>query len=280
MILINQTEIKKNYFSNTEVRIKEFDCKGDIVVELKYETENESYKINDDLMCLYFIKQELDRLGKNAKLILWSMPYQRMDHKSGADIHTLPYVAKFINNLSFEEVVVIEPHSDKTEEYLNSNAKAQYLVPKILNVVINDDEFRSFEDEENICIIFPDAGAYHRYLPKLEEKHNICVFDKRRNHETNKIMEHKISVGKIKKDEICFILDDICSSGQTLLDVAYYAKMSGASKVYVVVAHCENKALEGELLKSSSPVDMMYTTTSMISCKHPKIKYVPISPEL
>lgn len=275
MILINETEITKSYFSNTEVRLKEFDCGGYIVVELKYETENESYKVNDDLMCLYFVKQELDRLNKKANLVLYSMPYQRMDHKSGTDIHTLPYVAKFINDLNFTEVIVIEPHSDKTVEYLADNATMIYPVPRMLRWITNDNELCHIENKDDIYVIFPDAGAFRRYRDELEG-YNICVFTKKRDHETNQIVKHELSIGQITRGSICFILDDICSSGQTLLDVAYYAKMAGASKVYVVVAHCENRALEGELLKPYSPVDMMYTTTSMISCDHPKITYIDI----
>ena len=168
MILFNGLEITKSYFSNTEVRLNALYLRSEVsTLELKYETENPFYKINDDLICLYFVKQYLRQNYRNAELILWSMPYQRMDHKSGNDIHTLPYVAKFINDLEFSKVLVIEPHSDKTAEYLDDKAKMIYVVPKILDIAIYS--YCDFDyGTDKVQILFPDKGAHSRYADKIE----------------------------------------------------------------------------------------------------------------
>lgn len=272
MILVNDVELKKDYFSNTEVRIHEFQINAYYNrIDLKYETENPEYKINDDLMILYFVKQEFDKAGVQVDLYLRTMPYQRMDHKSGRYLHTLPYVAKFINDLKFKEVFVIEPHSSETKKYLDDNARMIYPVVDMLKNIIDS---ALAEIVGDIHVVFPDAGAFKRYNESLTWECDVCVFTKKREHDTNNIIKHEISTGHITRGSTCFILDDICSSGQTLLDVAYYAKMAGAAKIYVVTAHCENLALQGELLSKRSPINMMFTTNSMISCEHPKITYL------
>lgn len=279
MILFNYQEIEKDYFSNSEVRIADFKKRVQPYsnrIDLKYETENPEYKVNDDLMILYFIKQELYKNCGNVAVDLYlrTMPYQRMDHKSGNYLHTLPYVAKFINDLGFTNIYVVEPHSEMTKKYLGGNAEMIFPMADMLK------EVKSrvlIEVKEHI--VFPDAGAYERYGKALKEEglvteEDICVFSKKRDHDTNKIVQHELSQGNITKGSRCFILDDICSSGKTLLDVAYYAKMAGAKYIYIVVVHCENTALSSDLLKEDSPVDEMFTTTSMISCYHPKITYI------
>lgn len=276
MILINGEILKTSYFSNTEVRIKEFTRyikSAGNYIELKYETERSNYKINNDLMILYFVKQEFDSMGIDVSLVLWSMPYQRMDHKNADDILTLPFVAKFLNDLNFKKILVIEPHSEKTKEYLRKDAVIVYPVADwINNAIINT-------DSDNVVVAFPDAGAYERYKDSLDTNIKTCVFSKKRDHKTNEIVHHKILRGDIAKGSTCFIVDDICSSGGTLLDVADYAKSVGAAKVIVIVAHCENEALKREILKPESSVDMMYTSNSMISAVHPKIAYMKIDEE-
>lgn len=268
MLLINGEKIETSYFSNTEVRIKEFKelIKDVNYIELKYETEKKDYKINDDLMQLYFVKQEFDSMGIEVNLVLWSMPYQRMDHKNADDLYTLPYVAKFIKDLHFRKILVIEPHSKKTLEFLGDGTVIYYPVAKWINKMLD-------YEIDNFVLVFPDAGAYERYKNMLPDDVNICVFSKKRNHYTNEIIEHSVIEGKILKDSNCLIVDDICSSGQTLMDVANYAKEAGAYEIVVIVAHCENEALKREILKPNSSVRGMLTSNSMISCKHDKILY-------
>lgn len=279
MIFVNGNKVEKDYFSNTEVRIKEFEIENWYnYVVLQYETENKEYKINDDLMILYFIKKQIDiyfrqegREKAYVSLILKTMPYQRMDHKSGKYIHTLPFVADFIKSLNFEEIHVIEPHSSETKKYLGENAKMYYPVVSMLNNVIDNELAEIYG---NVHIVFPDAGAYERYNESLDGKYDVCVFEKKREYDTNSIVSHEISKGHISRGSTCFILDDICSSGQTLLDVAYYAKMAGAKKIYIITAHCEALAFKSGLLNKNGPVTHMFTTSSMISCEHPKITYL------
>lgn len=277
MIYINGQPIVKEYFSNTEVRITEISAllnqySLEAKVELKYETENKDYKVNDDLMILYFVKKELDRINYEAELVLWSMPYQRMDHKNEGYLQTLPYAAEFIKSLEFKSIKVIEPHSEMTELLL-SGTKHTTLYPVINWALEVIEDFTTPNTE--IVIAFPDRGAYERYGESFQNN-NFCVFRKQRDGVSNQIIHHAIEIGNIPVGATCIILDDICSTGKTLLDVAYYAKMAGAKKVFVVVGHCENIALERGVVSDDSPIDLLFTSKSMINCKHEKIRYMNI----
>lgn len=278
MLLLNDHIITVTYFLNTEARIEEITnyllpsgSPWFNKLSLKYDTEIDDYKINNDLMILYFIKQELDRLNAATVLELWSMPYQRMDYKNEGDLYTLPYVAKFLSDLNFKQIIVIEPHSQMTMEHLYVHP--YYPVTYWLKQIRKEN---MIPIEGKVHIVFPDYGAFERYQNDLEKEEDICVFSKKRDHKSNSIVEHDLSQGKITKGSTCFILDDICSSGNTLYNVALYAKKEGATKVYVIVAHCEYTAIKGNLLTKDSPVDQMFTSKSMISCEHSKIIYLDI----
>ena len=279
MLYINGNQIKTSYFSNTEVRVKDFMQHIKSInnyIELKYETERLDYKINDDLMQLYFLKQEFESMHIEVSLVLWSMPYQRMDHKNVDDLYTLPYVANFLKSLNFKKILVIEPHSEKTAEFLGDVAKIVYPVATWIKSAVKAEK----SVNSDVVIVFPDKGAYERYKDMLDADVKTCVFTKKRNNYTNDIEAHYISQGEITNGSTCYIIDDICSSGQTLLDVACEAMKSGAKDINIIVGHCEDKALKGQILKQGSPVNKMYTSKSMISTIHPKIEYMDIPQEI
>ena len=95
---------------------------------------------------------------------------------------------------------------------------------------------------------------------------------KRRDWETGKIEgldvigDAEMIVGKT-----ILIVDDICSRGGTFYHSAKKLKELGADKIYLFVTHCENTILTGDLL-SSGLVEKVFTTNSIFSAKHEKVK--------
>ncbi|MNW15314.1 hypothetical protein D3C71_2137760 [compost metagenome] len=53
----------------------------------------------------------------------------------------------------------------------------------------------------------------------------------------------------------------------------------GASEIYLLVTHCEPRVLSGKLLDQDSPIDKVFTSTSMMQETHPKIEYITINLE-
>lgn len=254
MILLNGEEIKFKRFPNNETRmeINKQMIKSTNQVSFKYENDS-------DLIKLMFVKKYLDNNSTvENKLVLYYMPYSRMDRKEGDSVFTLKYVSDFINKLKFNEVKVIEPHSDVTAALLE-NVKTNYINFKLLPLVLKDVEFNKNID----YLFFPDAGAQKRYHSLKGFK--LLVGYKNRDFQTGEIKSLEV-VGDVPTNaRKIVIVDDLTSYGGTFLHSGNKLKELGFKEIYLLVAHAENSVFKGELLKEGSPIDKIFTTNSIIT---------------
>ncbi len=93
-------------------------------------------------------------------------------------------------------------------------------------------------DKEHLMVISPDEGAMHRavYLSNILGV-DMGMFYKRRDYSTvvggkNPIVAHEF-LGSDLKGKSAIVIDDMISSGESMLDVAQKLKERGANKVYV-----------------------------------------------
>lgn len=260
MILLNNQKIITEQFPNNETKVKEFDrfIHRDNLVQFTYQTDG-------DLIALLFVKQRLDESQAACKLLINYMPYSRMDRKIDGDLFTLKYVCHFINYLKFDKIFVVEPHSHKTVELLE-NATAIYPAMDWLQEIAENLSFT-----ENDRIVFPDKGAAERYQ-KLNNK-NSCIFEKTRNPATGRIENMVLKEGTLPKGAKCIIVDDLCSAGGTFFWAGSILKEMGANDITLLVTHCERGIFTGKLLTPDSPIDRIYTTTSMMNEPHQKLNY-------
>lgn len=261
MIILNKQTIVTEQFPNMETKVKDFD-----ELILKDNLIQFTYAEDRDLIQLFFVKKRLDEEKVNCKLLVSYMPYSRMDRKIDGDLFTLQYVCQFINSLHFDKVYVVEPHSSKTIELLE-NSVAIYPALDWLPTLMEDLHFTA-----NDRIVFPDKGAAARYENAGYD--NSCIFDKTRDVQTGRIENMQLKQGDIPPGARCIIVDDLCSGGGTFLWAGQILKEMGASKVYLLVTHCERRVFSGKLLDEDSPIDKVFTSNSMMSEVHPKLNYM------
>lgn len=271
MIKINGKTIVSEKFPNKETKVIDFIeniNRDECLLELKYESD-------EDLVALMFAKKRLDEKGFKTKLFIWYMPYSRMDREMPGNLFTLKYTCEFISSLNFLEVIVMEPHSDKTiENFKNygTNIKDIYPVKDWVYKVMKEENFTSRDH-----IVYPDKGARARYadvnLP------NLLTFDKKRNIETGVIESIALRDGEVNKGSKCIIIDDLCSKGGTFMSVGKSLKEMGVKEISLLVAHCEDTIFKGDLLKENSPIDVIYTSDSILTESHPKIKKLALEME-
>ncbi|THF84519.1 ribose-phosphate diphosphokinase [Cohnella fermenti] len=215
------------------------------------------YEQDGDLLKLYFVRSHLDDLRHSASLTVQYMPYSRMDRTSGGSVFTLKHVAKLLNAMNFDEVTILEPHSDVTPALVD-RSRVRPVTLELLGPVLKDIGF----DAEKDYLFFPDAGAQKRYghIPGYKQ----LVGFKRRDFQTGRIEGLEV-VGRAEAEGFkAVILDDLCSYGGTFLLSAERLRELGASNVYLVVAHCENSIHEGKL-PTSPLIDRVYTTDTLLS---------------
>lgn len=285
MITINGIEIIRKTFPDGSL------CLLDLDNSLLYPNKNYEivwlYEGDDEIFMLICIVKHLRSKMYNNVDINLTMPYVvngRLDRThSDNEVFTLKYFTEIINNLNFNKVVIVDPHSIVSEALIDNVCvlRPTNIISKVIDKMLCLNDF-----EREVVIYFPDDGAYKRYkdLPCFE--HLRCVYGKKeRDWNTGQILGIEIydkNGFKLTNElENCDVLmvDDIISYGGTLAYSADKLKAMGAAHISAYATHVEDSAIntdKGTLLKriNSGIVDFVYTTNSLFHEEHPNFVIV------
>ncbi len=244
-IWVDNKEINFETYPNGETRF-EVDPNA---IEVRFR-----YREDGDLLKLWLLGQHLN--DPNT-LIIDYMPYSRMDRTKTPDQpFTLKWVASLINCMKFDDVIVVEPHSDVTCALLD-NSSPFWAVEKLLPEVMKRIQF----DKDRDWLIFPDQGAAKRY--EHLTGFNVGVGHKHRDFNTGQITG-LVMVGVPDQSgqnyPQALILDDLCSYGGTFVRCHDELKRLRFGDVHLLVAHCEQNIVKGKALDVLTSV---HTTDSI-----------------
>lgn len=239
--------------------------RGDAFIKL-------SWYYEDDRECMaimYLVKHFRAQGIRNVYLYMPYIPNARQDRVKGPeDVFTLKYFAEFLNSLNFNQIEVLDPHSNVSEALINNlivNSPKGYIEETLSSLKRNDGV-----DTDHLFVFYPDTGAAKRYADIINRYYVYGI--KKRDWETGKIIGlDVIDNGFDIAGKDILIVDDICSRGGTFLHAAKKLKELGAKDIYLYVSHCENTILEGELLNGDL-IKKVYTTNSIFTKEHEKIE--------
>lgn len=231
MILINDQQIKFKQYSDGAIDLIET---GHLLTVIYSGNETSinitaNIKSSSDLMELILTKAFIDNFNKfkkQTKLLLPYVPYMRSDRAMvpGRSIGGLKAIAPLINNLKFDSVQVIDPHSDVVEALITN-----------VQVIKQDQALNSFVQtysdvfKDIDFIVSPDQGAMKKIdqCSKVLSKPYIEAF-KVREINTNKILKTSVmatdEVLADLKGKSVLIIDDIIEGGRTFLALAKMLK--------------------------------------------------------
>lgn len=272
MLMINNKTIEISCFPNNEnyidLFISDFENKN-IDIFFKYEDDREFFYLRllkdyiDDNIC-----------SPNIKLFMPYVPYSRMDRRESNRLFSLKTVSKMINEMNFNNVIIVEPHSDVTTALFNKitaiNLSAKLTIAKMKELI----QVKQYETEdilkeaqkEGIYLVFPDAGAAKRYVKQFKNFNNIITCSKHRDFDTGRIDDlHLDFSGNNSLIKKAIIVDDLCSKGGTFYFTAKALKEKlSVPEIYLVVSHCENTIFNGEILYADI-IKEIITTDSILS---------------
>lgn len=217
---------------------------------------------------VYHLKDSL-----NAAAIGLVMPYipnARMDrtHNAG-EVHTLKHFCRFINDLHFQYVMVMDPHSDVSTA----------LLDHIILIDPADLVISAMNTSQADYFFFPDAGAAKRYASDYNYRPYL-VGEKDRDWATGRInglvVKNPMNIQDDFTGRKILIIDDICSRGGTFLHAGRALKKMGFGEVNLCVTHCEKTIFAGKLLAKDSPIDHIFTTDTIFRGEHDKISVMAI----
>ncbi len=250
MIIVNGVEIKQEAFGDGTLKCEALS--GGCIHE-----DNEIrwlYDNDAELFTLYCVVKDIQNRMHNARNILYMpyIPHARQDRNVSRRLFTLKAFAEIINSLNFAIVVVLDPHSDVSTALLD-RCLCEY------------EESLNYEATAGAeAIMFPDAGAAKKYsrcgLPTI-------IGNKHRN-EDGRIDSYELMNFEEGTKRVV-IRDDICSYGGTFVAAAKALRERGVEHITLVVSHCENNILKGEVFNH---IDRVITTDSICTVEHPKLE--------
>lgn len=186
--------------------------------------------------------------------------YSRADHmfRTGEAV-PLEIVINLIQDAGLHKIFILDPHSIKILE--------MFSVP-----VDNETALGIFADyikkmkiqKKNMTLVTPDMGGIRRIkmLSELFEGVEYASVEKDRDLETGALEIAEVH-GRIK--ETCFIVDDMISSGETIVKAVDALLEQGAKKIYVMATHPVFSGKAVELLKNCRAEKVIVTDSIPVS---------------
>jgi len=221
-----------------------------------------NFELESEFLHLAQLKTLLDKKGIRATLHMPYLPYARQDKPvNNQNTFALITFAKLINDLKFEAVFAVDPHSEVPKELIKN------FTPIIPFNYIRIAEIHTQSD----VMCFPDKGAMTKY-GKYFKPERYVYGEKVRNQQTGKLEDMKL-VGDVK-DKNVLIVDDICDGGGTFCWMAQLLYDAGAKSVNLYTTH-------GIFSKGLRPlreakIERIFTKDGEISEYHKHIVYKPM----
>jgi len=194
-----------------------------------------------DLELIICANQALKEIGvKSVKLYIPYCIGGRSDRKfqEGGLNYVKTVIAPIINSQNFDEVRIMDPHSDVLEACINNFVK--YSNFQLLRMALPEIDNKN-DAQERICLVSPDAGAYKKVfdVATFFKINKIITASKVRDVNTGKILRTEVPSIEDHSDEMKYVIvDDICDGGRTFIELATAIKnQKPNAKIYLVVTH-------------------------------------------
>lgn len=256
-------------FPDGEERIRILDkvLGEDVVV-----VQSTSNPTDKNYMQLFFILDALKRNGaKSITAVIPYFGYQRQDHifREGEDV-SVKVIAKILEKVELNKLIAIDLHSVKIEEAFN------IPVTHLSALSIFANEIRGMGND--IVLASPDMGGIRRIkiLSGMLDNMPYLTIEKNRDLTNGKITMSEIN-GQVKKNVI--IVDDMISSGGTIVMAADLLKKNGAENIYVFATHAVFSKDAPSILSNSSLKKVFVTDTIDIpkEKRFPKLEILSVS---
>ncbi|MCH5316405.1 MAG: ribose-phosphate pyrophosphokinase [Eubacterium sp.] len=187
------------------------------------------------------LKRIISAAGSKAKRISVIMPmlYEGRQHKrSSRESLDCAMALQELVHLGVENIITFDAHDQRVQNAIPhtsfENVMPTYQMIKALVNSVDDLKI----DKNNLMVISPDEGAMFRCIYFATQLGiNLGMFYKRRDYTRvvngrNPIIEHQYLGDSVEGKDI-IIVDDMISSGESMLDVARKLKQLGANRIFV-----------------------------------------------
>ena len=220
MICIDGTSIQSTLFPDNTVqvwRLPDWALIGPVHISWYYQTLNEFFELAQ-------LKRLLDGHGVQSTLYIDYLPFARQDKNVSNDacFGLFPF-AEMLNNLEFQRVTILDPHSNVALQTIDRST-ACYPLDEVKHAV---------HVTKADKIVYPDHGALVKYM-KLYN-YPYAWANKERDAASGEVLSVDV-VGQVAGQRL-LIVDDICDGGATFIHLAEALYNAEAYSVDLFVTH-------------------------------------------
>lgn len=260
-IPVSSSEVVR--FENSEVRVRiEEDVKNNICAVIQT-TANPT---DTNLMELFLFCDALRR--QEARKVIGIIPYfgyarQDIQHREGECV-SANVVIHFLESIGFSKIYTFDIHDEGTQGVFSIPFK------NLTSCQIMADHIKKYlkgkADRKDIAIVSPDQGGIERARKFGEclfgdDDFSIAVIEKKRD------LEHKhqsmaLDIFGDVDGKIAIIVDDIVTSGGTLIHGANLCHEKGAKKIFASIIH-HDLSIKAPAKFETSAIDKLFTTNTI-----------------
>lgn len=227
------------------------------------------------------LKRVIAAVGGKARRITVIMPflYESRQHKRSArESLDCALALQELTNMGVESIITFDAHDPRVQNAipLKSFETVQPTYQFIKAILKNVDDIKM--NAENMMIISPDEGAMGRavYFANVTGV-DVGMFYKRRDYTTivngrNPIVAHEFLGADIEGKDVV-IIDDMISSGESMIDVATELKRRKANRIFVAATFGLftngfdkfDKAYESGLIYRVMTTNLVYQPEELLS---------------
>ncbi len=190
------------------------------------------------------LKRIIGAIAGKAKRVSVIMPFlyeSRQHRKSSRESLDCAIALQELRNMGVDNILTFDAHDPRVQNAIPlggfENVMPSYQILKALCRNVKDLRF----DVDNMMFISPDEGAmprniYYASLLGLD----LGMFYKRRDYSTivnghNPIVAHEY-LGASVEGKDCIVVDDMISSGDSMIDLAYELKKRRANRIFAAAS--------------------------------------------
>ena len=187
------------------------------------------------------LKRVISALCSKPKRVSVIMPmlYEGRQHKrSSRESLDCAMALKELVHLGVENIITFDAHDQRVQNAIPDKSFENVMPTyQMIKALVNNVEDLNV-DKDHLMIISPDEGALHRCIYSATQLGvNLGMFYKRRDYTRvvngrNPIVEHQYLGDSVKGKDI-IIVDDMISSGESMLEVAMKLKNLGCGRIFV-----------------------------------------------
>jgi ribose-phosphate pyrophosphokinase len=259
------------HFDNSEVKVT---IKEEVKNQVCFIIQPTCNPTDTHLMELFFFCDALRR--QEAKKVIGIIPYfgyarQDIQHQPGECV-SVNVIIRFLETIGFDKIYTVDLHDEATEGVFSIPFKNLTALPLLADAVkkylFDKKLVKPGNLIESIAITSPDQGGIERtrkfslhFFKHEKGSFSLSLIEKKRNLAIAHQSKTLDLYGEVK-NKIVIIVDDIITSGTTLINAANLCLKKGAKKVIAAVVHHDLSPKAPSLIQNS-PIELVFTTDSI-----------------